>query len=419
MHASTEVRPAPAALTGERPHGSMEGNCPAFRPQGSEGTSVPDSAHAVGAAGWRPDILGTGYEQLTLDLPGGAPATLVRYTPPPVPGTPRAAAAADVLYVHGWSDYFFQRELAEYWAKSGARFYALDLHNYGRSLRPGQSPGFVSDLSEYDDDIAAALAAMGQPAPVRSSPEQPGDGTRAAPAGRPLILVGHSTGGLTLSLWAARHPFAASALVLNSPWLEFQATELGRRVISPLIGLEAQRRPLAPLPPVDLGIYSRAVFSAFGGEWTYNLEWRPLRGFPVTLAFLNAVFRAQASVAEGLGLQIPVLVLLSAKSYLQPRWSAEAGTSDVALDVNVVAHRALSLGATVTVVRIEDAMHDVFLSAAPVRARAYDAVSAWRRGYGPAVRRRPPLPSTLRRRATVGSRPTMTHRPTLRRRPRA
>ncbi|MCC3268705.1 alpha/beta hydrolase [Arthrobacter gengyunqii] len=338
---------------------------------------MPELTHYSGdTATWQPDILGEGYEQLTLELPSGAPATLVRYSPP---GGCRPDAA-DVLYVHGWSDYFFQTELAQYWAKAGMRFYALDLHNYGRSLRPGQSPGFTMDLTEYDDDIAAALAAMGRPVPAVK-----GETAEEAKPARPLILVGHSTGGLTLSLWAARHPLAASALVLNSPWLEFQATELGRKIISPLIGREAQRHPLATLPPVDAGNYSRAVFSAFGGEWTYNLLWRPLRGFPGTVAFLNAVFRAQAAVADGLDLGIPVLVLLSDKSYLQPRWSAEAGKADVALDVEVVAHRALSLGNSVTVARVPDALHDVFLSAKPVRRRAYAAVDRWARGYLPAA----------------------------------
>ena len=333
------------------------------------------------SAGWQPDILGPGFDQLTLDLPGGAPATLVRHTPPGGPG----GSAADVLYVHGWSDYFFQRELAQHWAGQGARFFALDLHNYGRSLRPGQTPGYVADLSDYDDDIAAALAAMGRPEPGAAAAAPGGEPGGAGAPGRPLILLGHSTGGLTLSLWAARHPSAASALVLNSPWLEFQATELGRRVISPLVGLEAQRRPLAMLPPVDMGNYSRAVFSAFGGEWTYNLEWRPLRGFPAPLAFLNAVFRAHAAVAAGLRLELPVLVMLSDKSYLQPRWSPDAGRSDVALDVDVVARRALSLGSCVTVARIADAMHDVFLSAPPVRGQAYAAVDRWCRGYLPGV----------------------------------
>ncbi|MEG8036484.1 hypothetical protein QP157_14580 [Sphingomonas sp. LR61] len=54
--------------------------------------------------------------------------------PPPLGG-------ADVLYVHGWSDYFFQREMAEHLEALGARFFALDLRKYGRSLLPHQTPG--------------------------------------------------------------------------------------------------------------------------------------------------------------------------------------------------------------------------------------------------------------------------------------
>ena len=33
----------------------------------------------------------------------------------------------DVLYVHGWSDYFFQRRLARVFTSRGARFFLL--HN--------------------------------------------------------------------------------------------------------------------------------------------------------------------------------------------------------------------------------------------------------------------------------------------------
>ncbi|ABM08454.1 alpha/beta hydrolase [Paenarthrobacter aurescens] len=319
---------------------------------------------------WSPDILGEGFEQQTLTLDGGAVATLVRYLgtapewPEAVDGIPDPAGIdADVLYVHGWSDYFFQRHVAEFWHRAGARFYALDLHNYGRSLGPGLVPGFVTNLADYDADIAAALSAMG----------------RSGDAGqdRPLILLGHSTGGLTLSLWASRHPGIASALILNSPWLEFQATELGRRAIAPLVGLHARLHPLAPLPPVDPGIYTRAVSATLDGEWDYNLEWRPDRGFPITPAFLDAVFRGQATVAAGLGIDVPVLVLLSDKSYLQPKWSADALTADVALNVDAVAHRSLSLADTVTVSRLPNAFHDIFLSPEPVRRLAFERIGRW------------------------------------------
>ena len=110
---------------------------------------------------WVPDILGAPFEQLTLllgtDAEGDVVATLVR-------SRPRAAALAplvdvDVLYVHGWSDYFFQTDLARFWNRLGARFYALDLRKYGRSMRQGQTPGYVASLDEYDADIAAALDA--------------------------------------------------------------------------------------------------------------------------------------------------------------------------------------------------------------------------------------------------------------------
>ena len=113
---------------------------------------------------WAPDILGAPFEQVTLplgtDAEGEVMATLVR-------SRPRAAALkpladVDVLYVHGWSDYFFQRSLARFLTDRGARFFALDLRKYGRSLRPGQTPGYIANLEDYDADTptARALALM-------------------------------------------------------------------------------------------------------------------------------------------------------------------------------------------------------------------------------------------------------------------
>lgn len=368
---------------------------------------------------WQKDVLGPNFEQLTLDLPSGSLATLVRYVGNAPQWPPSALAGADILYVHGWSDYFFQHELAEFWHRAGANFYALDLRNYGRSLRPGLLPGYITSLTEYDADIAAALAAMGrsgateevmavpaaaqdpdqhsfelafleearhrlsaafdalagrdQPAPA--APER--FASYKEPGERPLVLLGHSTGGLILSLWAARHPGAASAVVLNSPWLEFQASEVGRAMMSPLIQARAWFRPIAPLPGLDPGFYTRAVSKKYDGEWDYEPDWRPDRGFPFTPSSLNAVFQGQAQVARGLGLQVPVLVMLSDKSYLQPKWSATALAADVVLNVDIVANRAVDLGNLVTLHRLPGAFHDVFLSPGGIRAQAYAGMGRW------------------------------------------
>ncbi|MHA7984163.1 alpha/beta hydrolase [Rathayibacter sp. CAU 1779] len=322
---------------------------------------------------WVPDVLGRPFEQRTLPLgaeAGGVGrrelvATIVRYRRPPriVPFAP--ARGVDVLYVHGWSDYFFQTELAEFWWRQGARFFALDLRRYGRSLREGQTPGYVTDLETYDQDIAAALAAMGHTL-------DPSDRSR-----RRLLLMGHSTGGLTLSLWAARHRGAASALVLNSPWLEFQTGALGRDMIQPLIELHAKVSPRGRMPVVDLGFYTRSVSATEQGEWTYNLDWRPERGFALHPAWLRAVLAGHGRVANGLQLEIPVFTMLSARSAISPTWSEAMLHSDVVLDVNEIAERATRLGSAVTVRRFDGALHDILLSQKSIRQDAYTALEHW------------------------------------------
>lgn len=321
--------------------------------------------------GWHEDVLGAPFERLELplgeDAEGPVVATLVRRR--------RSAAdllrhahgplhGVDVLYVHGWSDYFFQVELADRLEHLGARFHALDLRKYGRSLRPRQTPGFVDDLGTYDEDIAAALDAIAAE-------------HRHREPGRRLVPMGHSTGGLTLSLWVARHPEPVAGLVLNSPWLEFQASAVGRALVAPVIKLGARRNPLAPLPAVDPGFYTRSVSATGEGSWTYDQQWRPDRGFPLHPGWLAAVFDGQATVEAGLGLEVPVLVMLSDKSMLQPRWDDGMTRADVALNVDVVAHRALSLGSEVTVRRLHGALHDVVLSVPEVRERAYDSIARW------------------------------------------
>ncbi|MCB7135728.1 alpha/beta hydrolase [Cellulosimicrobium marinum] len=330
-------------------------------------------------AEWQPDVLGDDYERLTLPLPpdteGEVVATLVRRRRAE-PTAHDAEPYLDVLYVHGWSDYFFQTELAEFWEAHGARFHALDLRKYGRSLRPHQTPGFVSDLGTYDEDLDAALAAIGHGAHRTTR--------------RRLVLMGHSTGGLTLSLWAGRNPGRASALVLNSPWLEFQTREVGRMLLEPVIGARARLTPNRPLPNVDLGFYTRSVSRDFDGEWDYDLAWRPQHGFRTTPAWLSAIFHGQQTVARGLGIGVPVLVLLSARSTLAPRWVPEMAHTDTAIDVDGVARRCVQLGDLVTVARIDGALHDVVLSARPVRALAYGRLAQWLAAYLPAPARPEP-----------------------------
>lgn len=317
------------------------------------------------AAAWSEDVLGRGFEftELTLrpDAEGDVCATLVRHRRPRWKlGVPFSKKAQfDVLYVHGWSDYFFQHELAEFWTGQGAAFYALDLRKYGRSLRPHQTPGYVDTLETYDEDIAAALSVM------------------RATTRRPLVLMGHSTGGLTLSLWAARNPGEAVGLVLNSPWLEFQMGMAARTFLEPMVEFGKRVLPLTQYPQFDLGFYSRTLSNRFDGEWDIDPRWKPDLGFRGTRGWLSAIFGGQATVALGLGISVPVLVLLSQRSALHVKWSPAMREADTVIDVEAVAQRAVQLGPDVTIRRFDGALHDVVLSNPGVRRQVWSAIERW------------------------------------------
>jgi len=333
--------------------------------------TAPDD-EPVAPVGWLPDVL-PGFERHTLvlepDFEGEVVATLVRRAhptgvPPIVPDT-----GIDVLYVHGWTDYFFQTHLADYWERLGAQFFALDLRKYGRSIRDWQTPGFVTRLRTYDEDIEAALAVIGHGPDARTT--------------RRLVLMGHSTGGLVLSLWATERPGRADGLVLNSPWLEFQTRHMGRRMLEPGVRVQAALAPLSHLVNVDQGFYVRAVSSRYDGEWDIDPAWRPDQGWRTTPAWLSAIFRGHDRVARGLGLEIPVLVLLSTRFTPPVRWSEDMRRTDTVIDVVGVARRSADLGNRVTIERIEGAVHDVTLSAPEVRDVVWRETTRWLDAFVP------------------------------------
>lgn len=324
--------------------------------------------------GWGDDVLGPPFQRLTLPLEpddeGEVVATIVRLLPDRslwrrLLDEPPPLRDVDVLYVHGWSDYFFQTRLARCFTQRGARFYALDLRKYGRSLRPGQTPGFITDLADYDADIAAALVAMGR--------AEDGSGERR------LVLLGHSTGGLTLSLWAARHPQASAAVILNSPWLEFQLSASLRAAITPVLDIHSRRRPLDLWPQVDAGFYARAQAEAADPDdpVRVDLAWRPERSMPVHVGWMRAIIAGHATVARGLDIPAPVCVLLSARTAVPTRWEEELTRADTVLVVDDIARAALRLGPSVTVERIDGALHDVFLSRREARNDAYARLERW------------------------------------------
>lgn len=316
---------------------------------------------------WHADLL-PGFESTELVLPdaeraAGEPAdvemvaTLVRRIPT---GESRRA----LLYVHGWNDYFFQTHLAEAVADMGYDFFALDLRRYGRSLRRGHLFGFITDLGDYDTELTAAADVIGENHDH-------------------LLLMGHSTGGLVTALWAADHADRVNGLVLNAPWLDLQGSALFRALGAPVIGRIGTSLPTSVIRLPDLGFYTRTLHRSLDGEWEYDLELKATPSPPVRVGWLRAILRGHQRVAAGLQLPVPVLVMCSATSDFSRRWHDGLAKADTVLDVEQIANRAVRLGRHVTVVRFADGMHDLLLSAPPVRAEVLAELNRWQAAFLP------------------------------------
>ncbi|MDU0371034.1 alpha/beta hydrolase [Hymenobacter endophyticus] len=309
---------------------------------------------------YQPDVLGAGFEQLILPQPadyeGPVRAVLIRCQS----GQEGPSSGRAVLYVHGFNDYFFQRELALECIAHGYGFYALDLRKYGRALLPHQQPNTVRHLSEYYPDLDAALAQLRQEGYAE------------------VVLMGHSTGGLITALYTAqRQPTQVRALVLNSPFLELHQSWLRRHVAVPAAVAVGAVWPTLPLPAGLPDTYGQSLHRAYRGHWDYNLAWKPNHVFAVNAGWLRAIRRGQAQVKRGLGLRLPVLVLHSDRTATGRRWQADFQRADIVLDVEHIRRLAPRLGSQVTNLPLPGAVHDVFLSGSEVRATAYQQLFAW------------------------------------------
>jgi alpha-beta hydrolase superfamily lysophospholipase len=325
-----------------------------------------------------PDVL-PGYWQRTIALgsdptgEGDIVATLIRRGPEPgAPGGHAGPAGGAVLAVHGYTDYFFHTELAEHFAARGFAFYALDLHKCGRSRRDGQTPHFITDLAHYDTELEHALGVVSAQA-------------------RDVLVYGHSAGGLIVSLWLdrlrRRNPAAharVGGLVLNSPFLELPGPAVLRHSATvPLIaGLSRVRSKGVARSPVEGG-YGTTLHRDYGGQFDYNLQWKPVGGFPITFGWLHAIRRAQARLHRGLDVGVPNLILRSDHSVQETPDPASMRCGDAVLDVTQIARWAGCIGNRSTIVPVVDAKHDVFLSMDGPRGVAYRELDLWLDEYLP------------------------------------
>ena len=141
-------------------------------------------------------------------------STLIEY---PFGSSPRADSQNNVslrgiiLYVHGYNDYFFQKELAEKADSAGFAFFAIDLHYCGRSYVSDEPRADFRNIKEFYAELDVA---------VELSKKIAVDDYEEAEH-IPFVIIGHSQGGLISSLYVNdRSEAHFAALVLNSPFLD-------------------------------------------------------------------------------------------------------------------------------------------------------------------------------------------------------
>ncbi len=179
------------------------------------GLRVAEPPHAAAAADVdRADLSFTARDGLTLYAQRWRPRT----------GEPRAA----IVIHHGLADHSDRYAgFAERLVHAGYAVWAFDMRGHGRSAGVRVQIDRVDDLLD-DLDAFVALVSGREP-------------------GRPIVLYGHSLGGLVTALYAIEHRPEVAGVVLAAPGIAFDAPPIQAGAIR-LIAALAPNAPVLDVP---------------------------------------------------------------------------------------------------------------------------------------------------------------------------
>ncbi len=265
-----------------------------------------------------------------------------------------------ILYVHGFVDYFYQNNLADWANELGYNFFAIDLRKYGRSILPHQKPNNVKVMSEYFEEIDMAVDIIKKD-------------------NQKLVAMGHSTGGLITSLYAHEHrnDSIVDALILNSPFFDMNKPGWFKKTVIPIISAIGSIAPNIPSPEGLTEGYAKSLHKDHHGEWDFNINYKPILGFKINFGWIAAIHKGQKKLQQGLNITCPVLVMYSSKSVTPGKYNASMLTADSVLDVKDISKFAKALGTNVSKVEIKDGMHDLVLSKKEIRKNVFDETTAF------------------------------------------
>lgn len=323
----------------------------------SERLTTPEfnSELVIDSKNWSADYLGNEWVKrhiiLAEDFDGVPVATIVRKADT----NPGETA---VLYIHGFSDYFFQTSLADSLEKERLRFYALDLRRYGRSKLPFQIWNEVRSMDDYFEEIDSAVNI------IQSEGYQK------------IILIAHSTGGLTASLYAAERgadvPFIS--MILNSPFFDFNVGGVAESAGIPVISAIGAILPKTVVNRNVSPVNCMSLHKDYQGEWEFDTIMKPIQSPMVTASWIRAIHKGQQRLQKGIEISCPVLVMSSSVGSKGDKFEEIHKRSDTVLDPEEIRSFAGSIHGDISSEVFDGGLHDLVLSEKPVRDKVYESM---------------------------------------------
>lgn len=315
---------------------------------------------------WHPDIL-PGYEARYVNqdeqFDGPCRSTIVRLKA-------KRVSRRGFLYIHGFNDYFFQSEMGKRFVDSGFHFYAVDLRRYGRSKEPWQYPYNIRDMKKYYADIDSAIAQMKR------------DGVSD------ITLGGHSTGGLIVTAYGIDKSDAVpvNRIVTDSPFYAWNFNSAYRHLLIPSVRNISVLFKNIKIPQGHCDGYAYSLLKEYGGEWTYDTDWKMIYSPPVTSSWVGQVQSTQNKVKKhGNRLRVPLLVMHSSRKVDGCNYTPDFRYGDAVLDPKMINEVGLTIKRKsprkVVVCTIDSGLHDLILSSKVHRDAAYDSIFAFIRRY--------------------------------------
>jgi acylglycerol lipase len=206
-------------------------------------------------------------------------------------------AWATLLITHGLAEHSGRYEhVGEHFAGAGIDSWALDFRGFGRS---GGLRAWIERWSLLHDDLEAQVMAR-----------------RAAAPGRPIVLYGHSLGGLVTLGYVLDGRAQPDALVLTAPAIGASVPAWQRALVT-ILSRVAPRVTIPNRLDGSVLSYDPAVGSAYFTD--------PLNVHRTTVRFASLAFAEQRRVSASLDrLAIPTLVLHGADDELVPTATTES-----------------------------------------------------------------------------------------------